>query len=162
MNFDGKYQKSKTFFIGIGGISRAGKSTLVKKLCSIYNVQSIHFDKFLIAPIEKYDDNIKEIINDWEDPACYNIEKFKEMLSDLKEETIREKRIFIVEGFLIYSRRDISDILDCRLLLDVEKEIARDRRKKTKDYPSDYYYDEYIWKGYQQRKYNKCEIAYSS
>lgn len=145
-------QKSNTYFIGIGGISRAGKSTLVKKLCDHYNLQSIHFDRFLTSPIEKYDQNIQANILDWEDPSCYNIDKFNEQLVQLKNELVRDRRIYIVEGFLIYSRKDITDLFNCRVLMDIDKEVARERRKNTKDYPSDYYFDEYIWKGFNERK----------
>ena len=39
------------------------------------------------------------------------------------------------------------------ILIDSEnEEIAREWRRNTKDYPSDYYFDEYIWKGWNEHK----------
>jgi uridine kinase len=60
--------------------------------------------------------------------------------------------VIIAEGFLLYSRKEFVDLIDLKLMLDVDKEVARDRRKRTKQYGSDYYYDEFISKGFIERK----------
>ena len=54
--------------------------------------------------------------------------------------------IIVAEGFLLYISQEISELIDVKILLDVDKEVALSRRKSTKSYPSDYYFDEYIWK----------------
>ena len=153
MNLETNNISNNSVIIGIGGISRAGKSTLISKLAHYYKIEKmVRFDEFLIAPLLKNDYNAQSIIEDWEDPKCYDFDKFKDNLLSIKNEELGVKRIVLVEGFLIYYRKDISNIFDYKILLDVDKELARERRKRTKHYGSDYYYDEYIWKGFQSNK----------
>ena len=99
---------------------------MVKKLCEQYKInETVRFDSYLIRYILKYDENVKGEIDDWEDSDCYNIEKYKEKLELLKSEKVDSTRFVLVEGFLIYSRQDISDILDYKIYLEVDKEVAR-------------------------------------
>ena len=39
-------------------------------------------------------------------------------------------------------------MIDYKYFLDVDKEICFDRRKRTREYYSDYYLEEYLWKGF--------------
>ena len=151
-----QYLKNKTIVIGIGGISRSGKSTLIKKLVDHYKLKSfVCFDDYLIGPVTKMDKIVNSYIEDWEDPKGWDIEKYKETLLKLKEKDndTNDLNIILVEGFLIYYRKDISSLIDIKIMLDIDKEVARERRKKSKHYGSDYYFDEYIWNGFILTKY---------
>ena len=76
----------------------------------------------------------------------------------LKESTINnsndsdEVKFILAEGFLLYNRKDITDLIDVKISFVIEKELCRYRRKNTKFYGSDYYFDEYIWKCYHSNK----------
>ena len=88
---------------------------------------------------------------DW---AKRNDEPVKGCVKLYKEEKLNssEKEYVIAEGFLIYYRKDISDLLDIKFNFIIEKEVARIRRKNTKHYVSDYYFDEYIWRCFNENK----------
>ena len=149
----------EVFVIGIGGVSRAGKSSVaryLKKELKIDVDNYFQIDRYLTQPIRKYDSLIEEFIEDWEDPVIYDLSQFykdlKNRIEFLNQNSKNEIKIIIAEGFLLYNSQDISDLIDIKILLDIDKEVARSRRKSTKSYPSDYYFDEYIWKGWINNK----------
>jgi len=150
-----KYSFKIPIIIGIAGISRSGKTTLSKQLAEYYKIEKIlHMDDFLIHKgIIKEDKNWPEPIKDWEDSACYDLDKFKQTIEDIKKSKNINNKIIVVEGFLLYLRKDISDLVDCKIYLEVDKEIARERRKSSKYYHSDYYFDDYIWKVFHESLY---------
>ena len=158
----------KVLVIGITGISRSGKSTLAKKLAEFYNTKNVlYMDDFLVHKgILKTDNKWKNgtsPIADWEDPNCYDIDKFIYKLEELKSNrnytTNLNNNIIIVEGFLLFSRKDVFDLVDYKIYIDIDKEVARERRKSTKFYHSDYYFDEYIWKGFHNnlKQFNRLD-----
>ncbi len=134
--------------IGVTGISRSGKSTVTKKLGEYFKTENIiSMDSYLIHHgIMKDDPNWKSPIPDWEDPRCYEFDKFKSQVEELKNSKEMKNKIIIIEGFLLFMRKDIADLADFKIYIEIEKEVARERRKNTKHYHSDYYFDEYIWK----------------
>jgi nicotinamide/nicotinate riboside kinase len=153
-------KNKKIIVIGIGGISRTGKSTLTNNLKKKLNIiNTFHIDNYIISPIKKYDENIKDYIEDWEDPICYNLNKFYEDLKEYKINSINnfindnnELNYIIAEGFLLYNKKEITELIDIKINYIIDKEIARYRRKSTKYYGSDYYFNEYIWKCYFENK----------
>ncbi len=156
-----KNEKKKLIVIGIGGISRSGKSTLRKTLKNKLNPTAIfHIDEYIISPIKKWDNKIQSEIMDWEDPKCLDLDKFyrdfknskEKILNNSKSDYTGETEYIIAEGFLLYFRKDITDLIDIKFSFNIDKELCRERRRNTKDFPSDHYFDEYIWKGYHQNK----------
>jgi len=153
-------KKKKVIVIGIGGISRSGKSTLRKYLVERINpIGVFHVDDYLISPIKKWDEKIQEYIEDWEDPVAHDLDKMHLEMKALKESAMSnsdkndiEVKFIIAEGFLLYNRKDISDLIDVKFSYVIEKELCRERRKNTKFYGSDYYFDEYIWKYFHLNK----------
>jgi uridine kinase len=149
--------KKKCLVFGLGGISRAGKSTLRKALTEKIKPDAIfHIDDYLLGPIKKFDSTINDYIEDWEDPCAYDLERFFQELKSKKEELekdLSQNSFYILaEGFLLYFRKDIADLIDLKMNFEIEKEVCRKRRKNTKHYVSDYYFDEYIWKCYHENK----------
>ncbi len=150
----------KVIVIGIGGITRAGKSTLRNFLVEKLNpIGVFHVDDYGLGPIKKWDEKIQDYIDDWEDPVAHDLEKMFKDMKELKENAInnlsekeQEVSFIIAEGFLLYFRKDITDLIDIKISLKMDKEICRERRKNTKFYTSDYYFDEYIWKCYHENK----------
>lgn len=159
-NCNMKISKKKVIVIGIGGISRAGKSTLRNFLVERINpIGMFHVDDYLISPIKKWDEKIQDYIEDWEDPIGHDLDRMQKEMKALKESAInnlesesQEVKFIIAEGFLIYNRKDIADLIDVKISFVIDKELCRERRKNTKFYGSDYYFDEYIWKYYHLNK----------
>jgi uridine kinase len=155
-----KFNKKKVIVIGIGGITRAGKSTLRKFLVERINpIGMFHVDDFLINPIKKWDEKIQEYIEDWEDPVGHDLESMHKEMKALKELAInsldtesQDVKFMVAEGFLLYNRKEIADLIDVKISFVIDKELCRERRKNTKFYGSDYYFDEYIWRCYHLNK----------
>jgi uridine kinase len=144
--------KGKVIVIGIGGISRSGKTSMTNKLKEVLNpIDIFGIDDYGIGPIRKFDENINDYIDDWESPEVVNLDKYYLDLKNLKENTLvkdNEIKYILVEGYLLYNREDITNLIDLKFNYFIDKEIARERRKNTKFYNSDYYFDEYIWNQY--------------
>ena len=114
-------------------------------------IETFGIDDYGIGPIRKFDEKINDYVDDWECPEVVDLEKYYEDLKNLKENTIvndNEIKYIVVEGYLLYNRKDISDLIDLKFNYFIDKEIARERRKNTKFYTSDHYFDEYIWDQY--------------
>lgn len=146
-----KESSKKVMIIGIGGISRSGKTTLRNYLeQKLKPVGIFHIDDYGYGPIRKYDENIEDFIDDWEAPEAHNLDKFyldlKNLKNEIEQNSTQEIKYIIAEGFLLYNRKDITDLIDLKFNFYIDKELARERRKSTKFYHSDYYFNEYIWK----------------
>jgi uridine kinase len=145
---------TKTKIVGICGISRAGKTTLRYALLDYieknykkkYKIEHFSIDEYYMTPLYVYDNNLKQTIIDDEEPEGYAFNEFIERLKNIRDNNTCD--ICIVEGFLLYTYQDVEKMIDFKYFLDVDKEICFDRRKKTKTYYSDYYLEEYIWKGF--------------
>lgn len=154
------FNKKKLIVIGIGGISRAGKSTLRNFLMQRINpIGMFHVDDYLISPIKKWDEKLQEYVEDWEDPVGHDLDRMLKEMKALKESAInnldsevQDIHFIIAEGFLLYNRKEIADLIDVKISFVIDKELCRERRKSTKFYGSDYYFDEYIWRCYHLNK----------
>ncbi len=103
MNNNDNHKNTKPIVIGIGGISRAGKSTITRSIISLLKIKEedkFAIDKYLISPINKYDTEVNETIEDWEDPACYDLDRlykdFKSHIENCSNESNSEPKIIIV------------------------------------------------------------------
>ncbi len=147
--------KEINMIIGIGGISRAGKTTLALKLKEYYmndGVKIFHLDKYTIPwnQIPK----IGKMI-DWEDPISINFNKLEQDII----ESLKDNKIIIAEGFLIYYHQPIRDLFDIKIYLSISKDIFITRRKRQYNEPA--WYIEHIWNSYHKNhnKFRKnCEI----
>ena len=148
------FKHSKTKIIGICGISRAAKTTLRNSLLEYlknkygkkYSIEHFTIDDYYIRPQYVFDKNLQKTIIDDEEPESYDFEEFRNRLKNIKTNNTHD--ICIVEGFLLYTYEDIEKMIDYKYFLDVDKEICFDRRKRTREYYSDYYLEEYLWKGF--------------
>ena len=139
--------------IGIAGISRSGKSTLRRSLIEKLKINEesvFKIDSYLISKPElTLDKDNNKMIENWELPESYNLEKLYEDLvnriNQVKEANKNE--IILVEGFLLFTIKKIVDLLDLTFYIKVDKVIALERRRLTKcDDDLDYYFENYIWK----------------
>jgi len=131
--------------IGIGGISNSGKSHLAEKLAEHFRNRStkiISQDDFVLPKVE-----IPQIIDhiDWEAPESINFVKFKQTIV----EAIKSHDFVIVEGIFAYFDKQINELYDKKLLIEISKETFLDRKiKDTRWGIEPAWYMDHIWKSY--------------
>ncbi len=142
----------KGLSIGIGGVSRAGKTTLSNYIKSLYPKKSIfliEMDRFV-----KNEADIPKIRNhtDWEHPISVDFKRLKEAL----KKALNTYDIVITEGILIFYSEELNQLFDKRIFINVPKTVFYKRRKKEKRWGAepDWYLD-YVWESY--LKYGKLK-----
>jgi len=140
----------KGLSIGIGGVSRAGKTSLSNYIESLYPNKStclIEMDQFVKdeADIPMVKDH-----TDWEHPISVDFERIKATL----EEALYQYDIVITEGILIFHSKELNQLFDKRVFINVPKTVFYKRRKEETRWGSepDWYLD-YVWESY--LKYGK-------
>ena len=103
--------------IGIGGVSRAGKTTLSNYISSLYPKKKtlvISMDEFVHddSEIPKVKDRI-----DWESPASVNYAAIKAKIQD----NLDKYDIIITEGILIFYSEEVNKLFDKRIFIDIPK-----------------------------------------
>lgn len=140
----------KGLSIGIGGVSRAGKTYLSNFIKSLYPSKSI----FLIEMDDYVRDeaDIPKVRNhtDWEHPISIDFERIKSVL----KEAILKYDIVITEGILIFYSEELNKLFDKRIFINVPKTIFYKRRKEETRWglEPDWYLN-YVWESY--LKYGK-------
>lgn len=131
--------------IGIGGISNSGKSHLAEKLAGHFRDRStkvISQDNFVL-PAEEIPQIIDHI--DWETPESINFVKFKETIL----EAIKTFDFIIVEGIFVYHDKQVNELYDKKLFIEISKETFLDRKiKDTRWGIEPAWYMDHIWKSY--------------
>jgi len=164
-------------FIGICGPSNSGKSTICESLLKKHDAGWIEVDHYL-----KTKEEIPFIgeYRNWELPQNHT---FNILFEDLKKlssgesinhpvygfkkgkikgyRQVEPKETIFVEGFYLFSDKNIRDMLDIKIYLDIPEEEIRKRRICTeedyewtkKDYLDKVYFPMYKKHGIVQKKY---------
>ncbi|HEY9362753.1 MAG TPA: hypothetical protein VIQ00_05800 [Chitinophagaceae bacterium] len=151
--------------IGIGGVSRAGKTSLSgflkknlgRKCVEIhldsYIKDSSHWDFFMKYPIF-YLSSIHKMF-DMEHPDVIDFNRLYEDIIRSNE----ENEIVIAEGFLITHDPRIKNLIDCYIHVAVNKEEFIKRR--TNDYKkSNSWYANHVWKSFMKYGNNYNGLNY--
>jgi uridine kinase len=143
-------RQSRRVIIGVDGLSRAGKTTLVKKLASLLDSKDIlnliiHIDDHIVERKSRYNTGQDE----WQEYYYlqWDIESLKEILfkkliysnelelpyydNDLdrheyKKLNIADKKVFIVEGIFLL-RKEWSSFFDFTVFLDCPRDVRFSR-----------------------------------
>ncbi len=142
----------KGLSIGIGGASRAGKTSLSNYIKSLYpnkKVFLIQMDEFV-----KDEADIPKVRNhtDWEHPISVDFERIKQTLT----QALNENDIVITEGILIFYSPQLNSLFDKRIFINIPKTVFYKRKRQDLRWGKepDWYID-YIWESYQ--KYGKLK-----
>ncbi len=142
--------------IGIGGVSRAGKTTLSHYITTLYpNKKSlvISMDDYVLdtAKIPRIKDRI-----DWETPASVDYERIKKKI----EESVKEYDLVITEGILIFYSEEVNKLFDKRIFIDIPKSLFYIRRHSDKRWGEEpKWYIDYVWESY--LKYGRLDESFS-
>jgi nicotinamide/nicotinate riboside kinase len=125
--------------IGIGGLSRSGKTKLAERLCYVlrdldFHVTLISQDHFTkkLSSLPKFNHYV-----DWEQPAGID---FKLLYNSLLWHKKRYD-IVIVEGFLMFHDSSINQILDKKIKVEISQDCFKKRKAEDKRWsqiPEDY------------------------
>lgn len=130
--------------IGIGGVSRAGKTTLanlLKKRLKGKTISILNQDDFAKKTgLPKIKNHI-----DWEHPASLD---WTTLMNTIKAET-KKNEITIVEGLFAFYNKQISNIYDLKIFMSIEKEVFLARKRKDKRWGKEpEWFIQHIWNSY--------------
>lgn len=145
MRLNAGFEILQLMIIGIGGVSRAGKSSLAKELVKCFPGQKIavlHQDEYIKAgyniPL------IKEQI-DWEDPESID---FHRLMYDFHW-LAKHVDILIHEGLFAYFNEDLNKLYDKKFLIEIDFKNFYTRKKEDLRWglvPE--WYIDHIWESY--------------
>lgn len=152
----------KTKLIGITGCTNSGKSTLCKHLNNeLPNSICIFQDDFYHERNEKNLQYLPEADSfNFDVITAIDMEKFKSELIALKNSEKYE--YILIDGFLIFEDKDLSEMLDKKYFILLDKEESRRRRESrqynSKDTPN--YFDKCVWVEY-LKYFEMCKVTFS-
>lgn len=131
--------------IGIGGVSRSGKSHLALQLVNrfksacVLSMDDYTYPKDLLPKIrDRYD---------WERPEAYDFDKLIAELTVLRENYLT----VIIEGILIYHDPRIAEIIDKKLFLEIAEDTFLKRRMEEKRWGNEpQWFISHVWKSYEK------------
>lgn len=166
--FFSKKSEIKPMLVGICGRSCSGKSRVSKKIKELYDdVEIINQDKFF-----------KVHARNWEKPESLRQDKLLASLKKLKkgeltyipthrwteefDKKINPHRIILIEGYLLFVDKRISDLFDKKIFVDVSdlnilyRRTKRDNTSENIDYTMEVVIPES--KRYEKRQREKADV----
>ncbi|MCK5775138.1 MAG: hypothetical protein KAH25_03125 [Bacteroidales bacterium] len=126
--------------IGIGGVSRAGKTSLALQIQKWYgSVALLHQDDFIKPENEM--PTIRAHI-DWERPDAYDYDSLIKAVQLAQE----KYDVVVVEGLMVLCHAGLTDIMDKTIYIKISKDAFLSRKtldKRWGDEPD--WYIEHIW-----------------
>jgi len=143
--------------IAIGGVSRAGKSTLSELLKAKLEQMG---NRVVIIEQDKYVNPVKDIPKvrdktDWESPLSINFAKFKKAILA----AAKKYDHVIAEGLLVYYDQKLNKIYDRCIFIEIPKALFVERKKidlRWGSEPEPGWYIDHIWSSY--RSYGKNNL----
>jgi uridine kinase len=131
--------------IGIGGVSRAGKTSLAQRISDWLvdeKVKILHQDDYVV-PTNKMP-LVKGQI-DWEKPESLDFTTFrKEILKAQKEYDY-----IIAEGLMVYNQVEVFELFDKKIFIEISKETFLNRKTLDSRWENEPdWYIEHIWESH--------------
>ena len=128
--------------IGIGGVSRAGKTSLALQMQKWYNSKSVvllHQDDY-VFPVEQISTINGHV--DWEKPDAYDYKRLIEVISEAK----RNYDIIVIEGLMVLCHLELMQLMDRLIYIQISKEAFLKRKTIDKRWGNEpEWYIEHIW-----------------
>ena len=112
--------------IGVGGSSRSGKSSLARRIkdhLSLEKVLLLDMDDFVYpeSKIPKIKDRA-----DWECPESVDFNRLRQVI----QKNSANYDVIVVEGILVFANKELSELFDTTVWIQISKEAFLERRKK--------------------------------
>ncbi len=155
----------KPFLIGISGGSGSGKTFFLKSFLNHFNPEDISLisqdDYYLPSGDLTHEENVRY---NFDIPASFDEQQFTaDIQKILNGETIYKNEytfnvgepkilkihsapIIIVEGLLIFHFQKIADLIDMKIFIDADEEVALQRRIKRDIEERNYTFDDVMYK----------------
>ena len=133
--------------IGIGGVSRAGKSELAHRLKAIFESEGKTVDIFALDDFVKAKEDIPMVKDriDWEHPEGID---YKSLFDTVKLAKSRYD-VIITEGHLIFSDENLNQLFDRKLFLRIKRDVFLERRKRETRWGEEPdWYLNHVWDAY--------------
>lgn len=133
--------------IGIGGVSRSGKTTRALELQAQYQQQGktvavLHQDDYT-QPKKKIPRVRYKI--DWEHPGSMDFRRFEQAILDAQQ----AHDVVIAEGILAFYDPAVNALFDERIFMEIDRETFLERRSKEVRWGREpRWYLEYVWESY--------------
>jgi uridine kinase len=131
--------------IGIGGVSRAGKTSLAQRISEWFyddSIKILHQDDYIV-PKSKMP-LIKGQI-DWERPESLDFPRFREEI--LKEQ--QQYDYIIAEGLMVYRDPSVYNLFDKKIFIEISKKTFLSRKTLDNRWENEPdWYIEHIWKSH--------------
>ena len=135
--------------IGIGGVSRAGKSTLAKLLAVEFTqtdktVAIIHQDEHVVAESQL---QLIRDKRDWEYPGSIDWPSLNQVI----QERLKGHEIVILEGLFAFNNQSINKLFTHKLFVEISKRTFLKRKQVDVRWggtPEPAWYMEHIWDSY--------------
>lgn len=140
--------------IGIGGVSRAGKTTLADKLKTHFKSERKSVDVFCQDEYVKPTISIPKVqgVPDWERPSTI---KWDTLTRDIHKSTAD---IQIVEGLFSFYPASLRILYDVKIFITIEKDVFLERKSKDKRWDEEpEWYAEHVWRSYMKYGQKKGE-----
>lgn len=153
------------FLIGISGGSGSGKTFFLKSFLDHFNPENISLisqdDYYLPSGDLTHEENV---LYNFDIPASFDEQQFtNDIQKILNGETIHKKEytfnvgepkileiqsapIIIVEGLLIFHFQKIAELIDMKIFIDADEEVALQRRIKRDIEERNYTFDDVMYK----------------
>ncbi|KAK5932321.1 hypothetical protein CgunFtcFv8_004038 [Champsocephalus gunnari] len=136
----------KTLVLGVGGVTNGGKSTLSKSIhkqvpnsCLI--AQDAYFKDDSVVPVD---------INGFKQYDMLDALHMDTMMREWTSAEEEEVYVLIVEGFLIFNHRPLSELIYKKYFMEVPYDVCKRRRSSRVYTPPDPpgYFDGFVWPMY--------------
>lgn len=131
--------------IGIGGVSRAGKTTLAKKLAGQLKKEGKTVEIFCQDEYVKPKMSIPKVqgVPDWERPSTI---KWDSLTSSVQKSKANVK---IVEGLFSFYPASLRVLYDVKIFIEIDKPAFQKRRTADERWDEEpEWYAEHVWKSY--------------
>jgi uridine kinase len=142
--------------IGIGGMSRSGKTTLAHQIAAGYTKGTVVVLSLDDYAVPKKDIPMVRDMIDWEHPESIDFDRFYLDVFDAGH----QYDLVIAEGFLIYLHEPLRNLFDKKICVIITKEGFERRRREQ--YVEPQWYLDHIWDSYyryQGRYEEVCDLV---
>ncbi|XP_028048676.1 nicotinamide riboside kinase 1 [Monomorium pharaonis] len=140
------------FVIGISGATCSGKSTLADKICDNFPSIMIRQDDYFLPSGDPRHVKIQGLNHmNWELITSLDMQKmYSDIIKILQspgKNVTDLKMLLILDGFLLFKHKAITDLCDRKCFLTLTKEQCWERRKNRVYEPPDVpgYFDKIVW-----------------